>query len=42
MKSSGVGRGGAGVASAPPQSFDLLKIWAKALKTRVKMALNVV
>ena len=39
MKSSGIGGGG---ASAPPKSFNLLKIWATSLKIRVKMAPNVV
>jgi len=41
MKSSGVEGGGEGVASAPPKIFDSLKIWAKVLKIRVKMAPNV-
>jgi len=37
MKSSCVGGGGAVVTSEPPK-FWLLKIWAKSLKIRVKMA----
>jgi len=42
MKSSGVGGGGAGVASAVPKVLVCWKSGQKALKIRIKIAPNVV